>query len=201
MSRKRPFIVGLTGSIGMGKTTAANMFAELGAAVWDADATVQRLYAKGGAGVSAIKSIRPEAIVGFGVDKAKLKEWIGADSTALAQIEKVIHPLVAADRAVFLDSTTADIVVLDIPLLFETGQETDMDLICVVSTPHKIQRQRVMDRPGMTEQQFELILAKQMPDADKREKADYVVPTETLDGAKNAVQELMDQIRKQLADA
>lgn len=185
----------------MGKSTTAAMFAEMGAAVWDADGAVRRLYAKGGAGVGAIHGIRPAAIVNGEVSKDKLKSWIKTDDTALGHIEKVIHPLVAMDRAEFVQSASADIVVLDIPLLYETGQENDMDLICVVSASEQTQRQRVLERPGMTENQFEMILAKQMPDADKRQRADFVVPTESLSDAKTAVAELMAWIRKKLTDA
>lgn len=194
-----PFRLGLTGSIGMGKSTTARMFADLGCAVWDADAAVHRLYAPGGAAVAALGELRPEAIGPQGVSRHALKRWIADDPAALARIEAVVHPLVADDRARFLNGTNAPIAVLDIPLLFETGAERDLDAVAVVSVDAEMQRARVMSRPGMTDAQFEAILAKQMPDAEKRRRADYVIETTDLETARAAVAGIVREIGGRLA--
>ena len=197
----RPFLIGLTGSIGMGKSTTAAMFADEGVAVWDADAAVHRLYDKGGAAVPEIAKLHPDAVIDGAVSRAALKDWIAKDPSALRQIENVVHPLVAADRAAFIEAAESDIVLLDIPLLFETGSSADMDAVVVVTAPADIQRARVLDRPGMTEAQLDAILAKQMPDAEKRRHADYIVETVTLEAARDAVRHIVDQIRRQQTDA
>ncbi len=192
----RPFRLGLTGSIGMGKSTTAAMFAEEGIPVRDADAAVHRLYAPGGAAVASLAALWPAALQNGGIDRSALKDWIAKDATALAQIEGVVHPLVAADRAAFLDSATSDIVVLDIPLLFEKGSEAELDATLLVTAPPDVQRARVMARPGMTEAQFATILSRQMPDADKRARATHIIETLSLDSARAAVQALIAHIRK-----
>lgn len=194
----RPFLLGLTGSIGMGKSTTAAMFADEGIPVWDADAAVHRLYAPGGAGAAAIAVLRPDAVAGGAVDRARLKAWIAADPTALGRIEAVIHPLVAADRAAFVDRAAESgqpLVLLDIPLLFETGAETLLDATLVVTAPARVQRERVLSRPGMTEAQLTAILARQMPDAEKRARATHVVETLTLEQTRAAVRKLIAEIR------
>ncbi len=201
MTRKRPFKVGLTGSIGMGKSTTAGMFADLGVPVWDADAAVHRLYARGGAAVAPIAALRPGAVVDGAVDRAALKRWIDEDRDALSRIEDIVHPLVAADRAAFLERTDADVVLLDIPLLFETGRQGDMDAVVVVSAPPEVQRARVLERGTMTETQFETILAKQVPDSEKRARADYVIQSTSLEAARAAVQDCLRDIRRKISDA
>ena len=195
------YLIGLTGSIGMGKSTTARMFVEEGCAVWDADAAVHRLYAPGGAAVAPMAEAFPDAIVDGGVSREKLKEAIGADPTALRRIEQIVHPLVALDRQAFITATDADIVVLDIPLLFEGKGAASMDTTVVVSVEPEVQRARVLARGTMTEAQFEAIRAKQMPDAEKRKLADHVVLTDTLDHAAEQVRAIVAGIRKELADA
>ncbi|WRH63066.1 MAG: dephospho-CoA kinase [Fuscovulum sp.] len=192
----RPFRLGLTGSIGMGKSTTAAMFLEEGIPVWDADAAVHRLYAPGGAAVAPLAALCPAALRDGGINRAALKDWIARDASALARIEAVVHPLVAADRAAFLDGASSDIVVLDIPLLFEKGSEAEMDATLLVTAPPEVQRARVMARPGMTEAQFATILARQMPDADKRARATHIIETLSVDAARAAVRALIAYIRK-----
>jgi len=198
---KRPLILGLTGSIGMGKSTTAGFFRELGIPVWDADAAVHRIYGPGGAGVAAIGNICPKAVVDGQVDRAVLREWIGRDETALEQIEKVIHPLVARDRAAFIEKAAQegqDIVVVDIPLLFETGGDRAVDATLVVTAPPDVQRARVLARPGMSEEHFQKILANQMRDTDKRARADFVIETRTPEWARAEVGRVVKQLRKRI---
>ncbi len=190
----RPYLLGLTGSIGMGKSTTAAMFAEEGVPVWDADAAVHRLYAKGGAAVPGVAALCPDAIVDGAVDRTRLKDWIARDPSVLSQIEAVVHPLVAADRAEFIARSDAPLVVLDMPLLFETGAEAMMDATLVVTAPADVQHARVLDRPGMTEDQLETILSRQMPDLEKRARATYVIETLTLDATRAAVRNLIAKI-------
>ena len=194
-------VIGLTGSIGMGKSTTAAMFEEEGIPVWDADAAVHRLYSAGGAGVEPMSRLRPQAVIDGEVDRAALRDGIAEDPGALARIEAVVHPLVAADRAEFVRRTEADIIVVDIPLLFETKGEGAIDLVVVVSAPPEVQRERVLARPDMTEARFKAILAKQMPDAEKRRRADVVIPTTTLEETRAAVRNLIRTIRGQKTDA
>ncbi|WP_424974705.1 dephospho-CoA kinase [Dinoroseobacter sp. S124A] len=189
--------IGLTGSIGMGKSTTAAMFAARGVPVWDADAAVHRLYSPDGAGAEAISRLFPSAVTAEGVDRSILKTEIARDPSALKSIEAVIHPLVAADRAAFVaeaEASGAKAVLLDIPLLFETGSADQMDLVVVVSASPEAQRARVLARPGMTEAQFDTILAKQTPDAEKRARADIVISSETLDSAEAGVDTVMQHL-------
>ena len=190
------FKLGLTGSIGMGKSTTARLFAEEGCAVWDADAAVHRLYSKGGAAVLPLSEHFPEAIEDGAVSRGRMKDIIGQDPSALARIEAIVHPLVTADRHDFLQTTTAAMAVFDIPLLFETGGEATMDAVACVTVTADIQRQRVLERGTMTEAQFEAILAKQMPDAEKRKRSDFVIVTDTLEHAREQVQDVIRTIRK-----
>ena len=186
----------------MGKSTTARMFAEAGVPVWDADAAVHRLYAPDGAAVAPLARLCPEALVEGGISRDALKAWIARDDTAFRQIEQVVHPLVARDRAEFLRAHEADpLVVLDIPLLFETGAEGQVDAIAVVSAPAEVQRARVLERGTMSAAQFETILAKQLPDAEKRARADFIIETTSLEGARAAVQDVIRQIRQGQNDA
>ena len=192
------FVLGLTGSIGMGKSTTAQMFADEGLPVWDADATVHRLYAPGQPAALAIGTRFPTAIDPDGqVNRATLRALIQADSTVLDRLNAAVHPLVAEDRAQFLkDNDTAEIVLLDIPLLFETGLDQTCDAVAVVSAPPEVQRDRVLARGAMTEAEFQTILARQMPDAEKRKRADYIIPTTRLEAARQAVKDVLADIRR-----
>ena len=189
------FVVGLTGSIGMGKSTTAQLFADEGCPVWDADAAVHRLYAKGGLAVAPMQAVFPEAIEDGAVSRERLKAIIARDASALKRIEAVVHPLVAQDRAGFLARHPDEIVILDIPLLFETGAADQMDAVVVVSVDAAEQRRRVLGRGTMSAAQFETILAKQTPDAEKREKADYIVLTTSPAEARRQVREILADIR------
>lgn len=174
-------LIGLTGSIGMGKSTVLAMFRDCGAAVWDADSAVHRLYAEGGAAVKPVGEAFPEAIKDGAVDRETLSKAVIGDDAALKRLEQIVHPLVAFDRQEFLKTAQEDdarVVVLDIPLLFETGAEKAFDAVVVVSAPAAVQRERVLGRRGMTEEKFAAILKKQTPDTVKREKADYVISTD-----------------------
>ena len=192
------FILGLTGSIGMGKSTTAQMFADEGLPVWDADAAVHRLYQPGQPAALAIGALFPEAIATDGsVDRATLRRLIQADATVLDRLNAAVHPLVAADRAQFLTANeTAEIVLLDIPLLFESRIATACDAVAVVSAPPDVQRDRVLARGAMTEAEFRTLLARQMPDAEKRARADYVIPTTSLEAARQVVKDVLASIRR-----
>jgi dephospho-CoA kinase len=195
------FLIGLTGSIGMGKSATARLFAEAGCAVWDADAAVHRLYAKGGAAVAPMAQAFPEAVIDGAVSRDVLKAIIARDATALRRIEQIVHPLVGQDRAQFIEGAEADIIVLDIPLLFETGGEARVDATVCVTVDADTQRARVLARGTMSEAQFATILAKQMPDADKRARADYVIVTDTPDHAAAQVRDVLADIRKRMTHA
>lgn len=195
------FRLGLTGSIGMGKSTTAAMFAAQGIPVWDADATVHRLYAQGGAATRILGAMFPDLISEGAVSRQKLRQMIAGDPAVLDRVQAVVHPLVAADRAAFIAEAAAPVVLLDIPLLFETGAEGDCDAVVVVSAPAAIQRQRVLDRGAMTEAEFELINSRQMPDAEKRARATWVIETIDLESARMAVKQILSEIRQGLADA
>ncbi len=195
------FRLGLTGSIGMGKSTTAQLFVEEGCALWDADAAVHRLYSRGGAAVAPMARAFPEAVASGEVSRARLKEIIARDPSALNRIEQIVHPLVARDRAEFLASRTADVTVLDIPLLFEGGDTAGFDAVAVASAPAEVQRARVLARGTMTEAEFENILARQIPDAEKRARADYVIETDTIDHAREQVRAVLADIRRKIAHA
>lgn len=190
------FKLGLTGSIGMGKSTTAKMFAEAGCAVWDADAAVHRLYAKGGAAVGPLAALFPEVIEDGAVSRRQLREIIAQDPEALKKIEGIVHPLVAADRQSFLENAEAEIAVLDIPLLFETGAEAQMDAVACVSIQEEIQEKRVLERGTMTIEQFVQIRAKQMPNADKCARSDFVIVTDTVEHARAQVHDVIKRIRE-----
>lgn len=180
----------------MGKTTTAAMFAAHGIPVWDADETVHRLYR--GAAVAPMAAAFPQAIHDGMVSRDHLRDMITANPRILDQIQNIVHPLIAADRAQFITTATAPIILLDLPLLYEIGGEQICDGVVVVSAPADVQRARVLARGQMTEAQFEMILARQIPDADKRARADWVVETTSLDLAKQQVIDIISEIRDQI---
>ncbi|UWQ53780.1 dephospho-CoA kinase [Leisingera caerulea] len=195
------FCLGLTGSIGMGKSTTAQLFADQGCAVWDADAAVHRLYGKGGAAVGPMQAAFPGAVENGEVSRAALKLIIGKDPAALKRIEAIVHPLVAQDRAAFRDKAQSDILVFDIPLLFETGGNAEMDAVACVTVDAQTQQERVLARGTMTVEQFRHILQKQMPIEEKMARADYVIETDTLEHAEAQVAEILADIRSKLSHA
>ncbi len=173
-------VLGLTGSIAMGKSTAAGMFRRLGVPVWDADQVVHALFAWGGAAVGAVGAAFPGVVSNGAVDRGALGARVFGDAAALARLERIVHPLVYADQHRFLARARRarrPIVVLDVPLLFESGGERACDAVAVVSAPALVQRQRLRQRPGMAEARIDAVLARQMPDAEKRRRADFVIPT------------------------
>lgn len=171
---------GLTGSIAMGKSETAKMFAARGIPVFDSDAAVHALYGRGGAAVEAIASLAPSVIVDGAVDRPQLSRLVQSEPGLLKQIENAVHPLVKQMQRQFLAEAAAagaDIAVLDIPLLFETGREAEVDVVIVVSAGAEQQRERALKRPGMTAEKLDFILSKQTPDVEKRARADYVIDT------------------------
>ncbi|PKP84127.1 MAG: dephospho-CoA kinase [Alphaproteobacteria bacterium HGW-Alphaproteobacteria-2] len=193
----RPFRLGLTGSIGMGKSTTAAYFREAGVPVWDADAAVHGLYAPGGEALAHVARLCPVAVGPLGVDRARLRAAIAADPALLPRIEAVVHPLVAADRAAFIARAAGagvPLVVLDIPLLYETGAEQALDAVLVVTASASEQRRRVLARPGMTEADFAHILSRQLPDAEKCRRADHVIETRTPEQTRAAVHALIERL-------
>lgn len=195
---KRPLLIGLTGSIGMGKSETAKMFQKLGVPVYDSDAAVHRLYDKGGRAVAAIAQAFPATVRENKVDRAALSKAVAGRADGFAVLERIVHPLVAADEAAFLaQHKDAPMVVLDVPLLFEAGGHGRVDVIVVVSAPAELQRTRVLARPGMSREKLDLILSRQLDDAEKRKRADFVVDTSAgLDHAFSQVRSILDQLRR-----
>ncbi len=190
------FILGLTGSIGMGKSTTAKFFAEAGVPVHDADAAVHRLYQ--GEAVAPIEAAFPRSTANGKVDRAKLAEQVVGNEAAIKRLEQIVHPLVRKSEERFLaeaERKGADVVVLDIPLLYETGGEERCDAVVVVSAPADVQRARAFERPGMSEDKFNKLLAKQLPDAEKRRRADFVVDSsQGFEAARAQVREILERV-------
>ena len=203
-ARSQPLKVGLTGSIGMGKSETAKLFARLGLPVFDADAAVHALYAPGGEGAGALAERFPQAVSNGAVDRGRLAPIIAADPSAFGALEALVHPLVRKMEERFMDAVRArndEVVILDIPLLFETGRFKDMDAIVVVSAPEAVQRERVLKRAGMTPEKFEAIRARQVPDVDKRAKADFVIETDKgLEDALAQVKRVAAELRQRAAE-
>lgn len=192
-------ILGLTGSIGMGKTTTAQMFKDAGAPVYDADAAVHELYGPNGGAVLPVAAAFPGVVGADGaVDRSALRAALGTDPSAWRRLEEIVHPLVRETQEAFLAkarAVRAPVVVLDIPLLLESGGDKMVDAVVVVSAPDAVQKARVLSRPGMTEDAFASILAKQMPDADKRARADFVINTGLgFDEARRQVMAVLDAL-------
>jgi dephospho-CoA kinase len=200
-SEQKPFIIGLTGSIGMGKSTVAGMFADEGIAVFDADACVHRLQGKDGALVPAIETAFPGTTSADGVNRQKLGAAVFGDAARLKLLESIIHPAVALERKTFFDSHKGDdLIVFDIPLLFEKGGADSVDAIIVVSAPADIQRTRVLARPGMSEEKLAQIIGLQTPDAEKRANADYVIDTSgSLSDTRHQLHKIVIKLRGALA--
>lgn len=191
-------ILGLTGSIGMGKSTTANLFAEAGVPVYDADAAVHRIYQ--GEAAPAIEAAFPGTTVEGKVDRAKLSAKVLHDPAAIKQLEQIVHPMLGASRQKFLDDAEgsgAPVVVMDIPLLFETGGEKRVDAVVVVTTSPEAQRERIMARGTMTSEALDAILARQLPDAEKRRRADFVVDTSHgLDPVRERIRDILQQLAR-----
>ena len=198
MKKSSTIILGLTGSIGMGKTTTAKMFAKYGIPVWEADTSVHKLYSKEGEAVEVFKERLPSSIVNSEVSRAELKKLINDDERNLKTIETLVHPLVSNDRKRFVkaaEKKKIPLIVLDIPLLFEKGHEKSVDYIAVVSVTKETQRKRVLKRNTMTPEMVEKILGIQMSDAEKRLKADFVIITDTLEKAEIKVLEIITKLK------
>ncbi len=193
-------VVGLTGSIGMGKSTTAALFAEVGTPVYDADAEVHRLYAKGGAAVKPVGAAFPGVVRNGAIDRKRLSETVLGDSAALQRLNRIVWPLMRDVREAFFErarAAKAEIVVLDIPLLFESGGDGSFDAVIVVSAPADIQRARVLARGQMGEAKFAAILAAQKPDAEKRARADFVIDTGvSVEDARRQVQAVLAALRQ-----
>ena len=195
------YLLGLTGSIGMGKSTTAALFAARGCLIWDADLAVHRAYNEGGDGVAEIKKIAITAVDSNGVNRDKLRTLILEDPTLLAKIEAIIHPIVQKDRQAFIASNPGSILVFDIPLLFELNSESDFDAVACVLSTFEMQKTRVMARPGMTRTHLEMIISKQLPAADKAARANYIINTATKDIARAAVDSIIKDIKRKLENA
>ena len=173
-------MVGLTGSIGMGKSTTAGMFSEMGATVYDADAAVHDIYGPGGAAVEPVGDAFPGVVIDGAIDRARLSAQVLGDASALKRLEGIVHPLLGRHRQEFVEDARtrgADLFVLDVPLLFETGGDQGLDAVIVVSAPEQVQKDRVLARPGMSADKLEAILSRQIPDQEKRARADIVIDT------------------------
>lgn len=190
-------LLGLTGSIGMGKSTTAQMFRDEGIPVWDADAAVHELYAKDGAAIPFFLEKLPAAVVDGVISRVALKQMIEADPSVISTLESIVHPLVAQHRAAFLVEQNAPLVVFDMPLLFETNAQDWLSSVLVVTAPADLQKERVMARGQMSEKLFAEILSRQMPDAEKRARADHIIETRTLDGTRADVRKLIMELTGQ----
>ena len=189
--------IGLTGSMGMGKTTTGKVFEKLGCAVWDADKTTHKLYSKGGKAVTAVAKLFPSSVENGSISRSKLKVLLSNAPDKLKVLEKAVHPLVLEDRQNFQNNTKKEIVVFDIPLLFEIGADKDMHKTVCVFTSYENQLERLMNRSHGSEQYFKELLSKQMPSNEKCERSDYVIETSTLTSVEKRVKEILKDIETQ----
>jgi len=201
-SPHKPFIIGLTGSIAMGKSETSRLFVAEGVPVHDADAAIHKLYGKGGAAVEKIAKEFPGAVKNGEVDRTTLSNMVATDAGALKRLEALVHPLVIEDRDEFLTEAAAkgaQIVVLDIPLLLETGADEDVDALVVVSAPQSVQHERALKRPGMTEEKFQALLSRQLPDVEKRARAHFVIVTDQgAEHAREQVKMVLSAVRQKI---
>jgi dephospho-CoA kinase len=190
-------VLGLTGSIGMGKSTTAALFREAGVPVQDADQVVAELYARGGAAVAPVGEVFPGVVKDDAIDRRALSQRVLGDPEALARLEGIVHPLVRIERERFLEAAKdAQVVVFDVPLLLEAGVDRDVDAVVVVSAPEEVQRERVLNRPDMTEAKLAQILARQLPDAEKRARADFVIDSAGgIEAARQQVRSVLERVR------
>ncbi len=198
------YVLGLTGSIGMGKSTTAGMFRDAGVAVWDADAAVHELYTSHTETIKQIAELAPIAVTAEGVSRDVLRNLLQADKDLFSQLEKIVHPAIRMHRQAFIDRCNdhgVKLAVVDIPLLYETGAEEWLDGVLVVSIDPDTQQKRVMARKGMTKEIFQMISSKQLPDTEKRDRADFVIETKTLDQTRADVHTLIKQLIGELPNA
>ena len=189
------FLLGLTGSIGMGKSTTAGFFKDAGCDVWNADAAVHRLYAKQGAAVAPLSNLFPKALIEGAISRKVLKQELQKNPDLIGQLEAIVHPLVAQDRQKFIDSAQSDILVFDIPLLFETGADVHMNAVICVTIDEKEQKKRVLERGTMSEEMFEQVKSRQWSNSQKCEKADFVILTDTLEHVHAQVESILAKLR------
>ena len=189
------FLLGLTGSIGMGKSTTAGFFKDAGCDVWDADAAVHRLYAKQGAAVAPLSNLFPKALIEGAISRQMLKHELQKNPDLIGQLEAIVHPLVAQDRQTFIDSAQSDILVFDIPLLFETGANAHMNAVICVTIDEEEQKKRVLERGTMNEEMFEQVKSRQWSNSQKCEKADFVILTDTLEHVHAQVENILAKLK------
>lgn len=197
--------IGLTGSIGMGKSTVGKMFEAEGIPIYNVDAEIHKLYEVGGAAVGPIGEVFPDAIIDGRVDRPTLSKLVVGNDAEIKKLEQIVHPLVGMHRADFIEKAEDaghDMIILDVPLIFETGGESHFDKILVVSAPKEVQKKRVLARDDMSEEKFEAILARQLPDAEKREKADFVIDTNCSEAeTAKQVTDVIRSLREEFANA
>mgnify|MGYP001227997018 FL=1 len=189
------FLLGLTGSIGMGKSTTAGFFKDAGCEVWDADAAVHRLYEKQGAAVAPLSNLFPKASIEGAISRQVLKHELQKNPDLIGQLEAIVHPLVAQDRQTFIDSAQSDILVFDIPLLFETGADAHMNAVICVTIDEEEQKKRVLERGTMNEEMFKQVKSRQWSNSQKCEKADFVILTDTLEHVHAQVENILAKLK------
>ena len=195
------FLLGLTGSIGMGKSTTTRIFADKGCLTWSADAAVHQLYSTGGIAVVQIKKLFPETVINGEIDRNRLRELTLHNTDYLTKIEKIVHPLVKSNRRDFIKKNNGKILVFDIPLLFEINSQGDFDAVACASTTFELQKERVLARPGMTKKIFKTILLKQISSKEKCSRSDYIIDTADIQKAEACVETILKDIERRLKNA